>query len=37
MRRLGACPRIDIFSQIEAFQKNKHSHIDDIASIIFLK
>jgi len=34
---LGACPRTDIFSQIKAFQKNKHSHISDIASIIFLK
>ena len=34
---IGACPRIDIFSQIKAFLKNKHSHISDIASIIFFK
>jgi hypothetical protein len=33
----GASPRIDIFSQIKAFKKNKHSHIDDVASIIFMK
>ncbi len=33
---LGGCPRIGIFSQIEVLQKNKHSHILDIASIIFL-
>jgi hypothetical protein len=34
---LGGCPRIGIFSQIEAFWKNKHSHIYDIASIVFPK
>ncbi len=34
---LGACPRISILFKIEVFQKNKHSHIRDIASIIFLK
>ncbi len=27
---LGGCPRIAIFSQIEAFLKNKRSHICDI-------
>jgi len=32
---LGGCPRIAIFSQIEAFSKNKHSHMCDITSIIF--
>ncbi len=32
---LGACPRIDILSRIEAFSQNKHSHIADITSIIF--
>jgi len=28
---------IGFFSQIEAFMKNKHSHIVDIASIVFCK
>jgi len=34
---LGACPRIGILFKIEKFKKNKHSHMFDIASIIFLK
>jgi len=34
---LGGYPRIGIFSQIEAFSKNKHRHIVDISSIIFRK
>ena len=34
---LGGCPRIGVFSQIEAFSKNKHRHIVDISSIIFRK
>ena len=33
--QLGACPRIGILFKIEEFSKNKHSHIGDIASIIF--
>jgi hypothetical protein len=32
---IGACPRIGISSQIEKLSKNKHSHMCDIASIIF--
>ncbi len=32
---LGACPRIRILVKIEKFSQNKHSHIHDIASIIF--
>jgi len=32
---LGACPRIGISVKVEEFQKNKHSHIIDIATIIF--
>jgi hypothetical protein len=32
---LGACPRIAILFKIEEFSKNKHSHMFDIASIIF--
>ncbi len=32
---LGACPRIGISFKIEEFSQNKHSHIVDIASIIF--
>ncbi len=32
---LGACPRIGILVKIEEFLKNKHSHMCDIASIIF--
>jgi hypothetical protein len=32
---LGACPRIGILFKIEKFSKNKHSHMFDIASIIF--
>ncbi|MFT5730584.1 MAG: hypothetical protein ACI8PB_004769, partial [Desulforhopalus sp.] len=32
---LGACLRIGILFKIEKFLKNKHSHIFDIASIIF--
>ena len=35
IQTLGACPRIDIFSEIEAFIKNKHRHIHDMTSIIF--
>jgi hypothetical protein len=35
--QLGGCPRIGIFSQIEAFVKNMHRHIVNIPSIIFLK
>jgi hypothetical protein len=34
---LGACPRIDILFKIEAFRKNKRSHVFDITSIIFSK
>ncbi|MBM9520552.1 hypothetical protein JWG39_12070 [Desulforhopalus vacuolatus] len=34
-RRLGACPRIDILSKIEAFSKNEHSYLVDITSIVF--
>jgi hypothetical protein len=34
---LGACPRTGILSKIEAFLKNKHSHIADITSIVFLE
>jgi len=34
---LGACPRIDIFSQIKAFFENKHRHTPSISSIIFKK
>ena len=34
---LGGCPRIAIFAKVEAFWKNKHSHIVNIASIIFSK
>jgi hypothetical protein len=33
---LGACPRIGILFKIEKFRQNKHSHMFDIASIIFL-
>jgi len=33
---LGAFPRIGILFKIEKFKKNKHSHMFDIASIIFL-
>jgi len=36
-QELGACPRIGILFKIEKFLKNKHSHIVDIASIIFWK
>ncbi len=32
---LGGCPRIDILFKVEAFSKNKHSHMFDIASIVF--
>ena len=32
---LGGCPRIEISSQVKACWKNKHSHILNIASIIF--
>ena len=34
---LGGCPRIEIFSQIEAFFENKHRHTPSISSIIFKK
>jgi len=34
---LGACPKIDIFSQIKAFFENKHRHTPSISSIIFKK
>jgi len=34
---MGACPRIGILFKIEKFKKNKHSHMFDIASIIFLE
>ena len=37
LAELGGCPRIGIYSQIEVFWKNKHSHIVDIVSIIFTK
>jgi len=33
--RPRACPRIGILFKFEKFSKNKHSHIYDIASIIF--
>ncbi len=36
-RGLGGCPRIAILSQIEAFLKNRHSHMFDITSIVFSK
>jgi hypothetical protein len=35
MTVLGGCPRIGILVIIEKLSKNKHSHITDIASIIF--
>ena len=34
---LGGCPGIDVLFKIEAFFKNKRSHIVDISSIIFFK
>jgi hypothetical protein len=34
---LGGCPRIEIFSQIEAFLENKRRHTLSIPSIIFKK
>jgi len=34
---LGVRPRIGILFKIEKLPKNKHSHMYDIASIIFLK
>ena len=34
---LGACPRIGIFSQIEVFLKNKHSHVGDIEVYAYLR
>ncbi len=33
---LGACPRIYILFKVETFSKNKHSHMGDITSIVFL-
>jgi hypothetical protein len=36
-RVLGACPRTGVLFKIEKFQKNKHSHMFDITSIIFWK
>jgi hypothetical protein len=33
----GGCPRIDISSQIEAFRKNKHSHMFDIGVFAYLR
>ncbi|MFT5728066.1 MAG: hypothetical protein ACI8PB_002217 [Desulforhopalus sp.] len=35
--QLGACPRIGLLIKVEAFPKNKHSHMFDIASIVFRK
>jgi len=34
---LGGCPRIEIFSQVEAFFENKRRHIADILIIVFKK
>jgi len=31
---LGGCPRIAIFSKIEAYEKNYHRHMVDIPRII---
>ncbi len=33
----GGCPRIRVLVKIEKFLENRHSHILNIASIIFLK
>jgi len=32
---LGGCPRIAIFSEIEAYEKDYHRHMVDIPRIIF--
>ena len=37
LEQLGGCPRIEFFSQIEAFFENKHRHTPSIPSIIFKK